>query len=122
MLLRSRLFKQIKTGTSAGFCLWALLGVFANGQTALDLSAKYPAVNAYEVRPGVLMTAKYAANGQACEMTLQRYYSPKQTDADSTISAKLEDELINELAPEVERGPAASKWLRNSFTSGGISH
>src|SRR5690348_4325962 len=122
MLFSGRAYKKIKTGAKTGLLLWLLFGVFANGQTASDLSGKYPSVSAYEVRPGVLMTAKYASNGQACEMTLQRYYSPNQTDADSTISAKLENELINELAPEAERGPATSKWLRNSFTAGGVSH
>src|SRR5947207_13654526 len=115
MLLRVRGYKQIKTTANARFWFWLLLGVSASGQTASDLNGKYPAVNAYEVRPGVLMTAKYAASGQVCEMTLQRYYSPSQPDADTTIPAKLENQLIDELAPAAERGRAKSKWPRSLF-------
>src|SRR5690348_11764587 len=96
--------------------------VFANGQTASDLSLKYPAISAYKVRPGILMTAKYAEDGQVCEMILQRRYMPDQTDADSTISPKVEKKLIDELAPGAERGPE-SKWLgQDSFVAGGVTH
>ena len=102
--------------------LVCLVAVSAWGQTAGDLAAKYRSVSAYEVRPGVLMTAKYAEDGQVCEIALQRRYSPDQSDADSTIPPKLEAELIDELAPEAERGPATSRWLRNSFVAGGVTH
>src|SRR5215471_1931155 len=108
--------------TAVAFCLWLLLSIAASGQTATDMSAKYPALSAYEVRPGILMTANYADDGQVCEITLQRYYSPNQKDADSTIPAKLEDQLIDELAPEAERGPASNRMKWNGFTAGGVSH
>jgi hypothetical protein len=35
------------------------LGVAALGQTSADLSAKYPHVTAYKVRPDVLMTVRF---------------------------------------------------------------
>lgn len=44
----------------------------ALGQTSTDLSAKYSRVAAYEVRPHVLMTARFAADAQVCEMTLEK--------------------------------------------------
>ncbi len=94
----------------------------ALGQTAGDLAAKYPSVSAYKVRPGILMTATYAEDGQVCEMVLQRRYMPDQTDADSTIPAKQEERLIEELVPEDARGPATSKWLTNSSVGGGVMH
>jgi hypothetical protein len=72
-------------------------------RTSDNLSTKYPIVSAYGVRPGILMTAKYAENGQVCEMVMQRCYSPDQPNADSTIPNKLEDQLIDELVPGVER-------------------
>jgi hypothetical protein len=53
---------------------------------------------------------------------LQRHYSPDQTDADSTIPSKLEDQLIDELVPAAERGPATSHWLGNSYVAGGVTH
>jgi hypothetical protein len=92
------------------------------GQTSDNLAAKYPAISAYEVRPVILMTAKYAGDGQVCEVVLQRHYSPDQTDADSTIPSKLEDQLIDELVPAAERGPTTSHWLRNSYVAGGVTH
>ena len=102
--------------------LMVLTAVFANGQTSDNLAAKYPVVSAYKVRPGILMTAKYAEDGQVCEMVLQRHYTSDQTDADSTIPAELEDQLVDELAPPVERGPATSRWLKNSYVAGGVTH
>lgn len=92
------------------------------GQTSDNLAAKYPAISAYEVRPGILMTAKYAGDGQVCEMVLERRYTPDQTDADSTIPGKVEDQLTDELAPTVERGTATSRWLKNSYVAGGVTH
>jgi len=95
-----------------------LTAVFSNGQTASDLSLNYPAISAYKVRPGILMTAKYAEDGQVCEMILQRRYMPDQTDADSTISPEVGKKLIDELVPAAERGPE-SRWLgKDSFVAG----
>jgi hypothetical protein len=102
--------------------LMVLIAVLASGQTSDNLAAKYPAISAYEVRPGILMTAKYAGEGQVCEMVLERRYSPDQTDADSIIPGKLEDQLIDELVPTAERGSATSRWLNNSFVAGGVTH
>jgi hypothetical protein len=99
-----------------------LAAVFASGQTSDDLAAKYPVVSAYQVRPGILMTARYAKNGQVCEMLLERRYTSDQTDADSNIPGKVEDQLIDELAPKDERGSAISHWLKNSFVAGGVTH
>src|SRR5262249_46747483 len=90
--------------------LMVLASVLASGQTSEDLAAKYQVVAAYQVRPGILMTANYAEDGQVCEMVLERRYTPDQTDADSTIPGKLEDQLIDELAPAAERGSATSRW------------
>lgn len=107
-----------------GLCVAVMMAVSAWGQTSGDLSAKYSALNAYEVRPGILMTAKYAENGQACEMVLEtrHYHAPGQSDVGSYIPLNMENQLIDELAPPTERGPATSKWLRNSFMAGGVSY
>jgi hypothetical protein len=35
-----------------------LTALFSNGQSSNDLSARYAAASAYQVRPGILMTAK----------------------------------------------------------------
>ena len=48
------------------------IAVVALGQTSADVSAKYRQVTSYEQRPDVVMTPKYAADGQVCEMALAR--------------------------------------------------
>jgi|SRR5580698_5600112 hypothetical protein len=107
-------------------CFLILVTISANGQTSEDLGAKYPAVAAYEVRPGVLMTVKYAEDGQACEMTLEkRHSSSKDRDIDlgSNIPGKVVDELTDELAPVVDRGPATGRYLSpDSYVAGGVSY
>ncbi|HEY6253859.1 MAG TPA: hypothetical protein VI685_28215, partial [Candidatus Angelobacter sp.] len=101
-----------------------ILAMSAWSQTSADLNAKYPTLNAYEVRPGILMTAKYAEDGQVCEIVVEprQYHTPGQPDTGPYIPLNLQDQLIDELAPPAERGPATSKWLKNSFMAGGVSH
>jgi hypothetical protein len=106
--------------------LLALVAPSLTAQTSEDLGAKYPAVAAYEVRPGVLMTVRYAEDGQACEVTLEkRHSSSKDRDIDlgSNIPSKLVDELTDELAPQADRGPATSRYLSpDSYVAGGVSY
>jgi hypothetical protein len=76
------------------------LAVAALGQTTADLSAKYPNV-AYRIRPHVLMTARFAADGQVCEMTLEK---GQRTDTsipyDDSFSKEEVHALIDDLVPE----------------------
>jgi hypothetical protein len=107
---------------------WAL------GESSPTLGAKYPSVSAYEVRPGILMTAKYTEDGQVCEMVLEtrHYQTPQNIDFGSVIPAKLEDRLIDELVPTSERGEPKHRWSNkepkdawvdpDSFIAGGRSY
>ena len=56
--------------------LLPLVGLFiaigSQSQLSIELSAKYPVVTSYEVRPGILMTPKYSDDGQVCEMSFGR--------------------------------------------------
>jgi len=76
------------------------------GQTASEIAAKYPLVKAYEIRPGILMTASYDKGGQVCEMVLERRHkTDKQIiNFDEIFSEQIVKELVNELVPESERG------------------
>jgi hypothetical protein len=68
--------------------------------------AKYKAVEAYEVRPGILMFPTYSEEGQVCEVGLERrYYSPEMIRLDSTLSREEIDAIVDELAPASERAP-----------------
>jgi hypothetical protein len=68
--------------------------------------AKYKAVEAHEVRPGILMFPTYSENGQVCEIGLERrHYSPEMIRLDSNLSREDVDAIVDELAPGSERGP-----------------
>jgi hypothetical protein len=82
------------------------------GQTSSDLSAKYPQVPAYKVRPDVLMTARFAADGQVCEMTVEKR---ETTDTGirfgDSFSEKEVQGLIDDLVPQNERGRNLTRAL-----------
>ncbi|HEY6347774.1 MAG TPA: hypothetical protein VI636_00040 [Candidatus Angelobacter sp.] len=100
------------------------LAISTAGQTATDLATKYHPVSAYELRPGILMTARYADDGQICEAVIEtrHYHPPTGIDLRSTIAESTERELIDELAPPPIRGKETSRWLKHSYLQGGILH
>ena len=93
-----------------------------HAQSLDDLAAKYKKVTVYQVRPGVLMTARFAGDGRVCEMVLRKDHYPSENKADLTytISKKDRDELIDELVPVVDRG-APIKGGASGFISGNVS-
>jgi hypothetical protein len=101
----------------AKICILLLtLGVAALGQTSADLGAKYPHVTAYKVRPDVLMTARFAADGQVCEMTLEKR---ETTDTDmrfgDSFSGKEVQGLMDDLVPQNERGRNLTRALNEDI-------
>jgi hypothetical protein len=114
--------KFYKTAAATAFLI-ALVGTPVWGQTSRQLAARYPLVPAYELRPGILMTAKYASDGQLCEAVLEtRHYRSTEVDLGSTIPSNLREQLIDELAPVGGRGKATkSRWL-SSDIGGGVIH
>lgn len=102
------------------------LAVSIGGQSPVDLDTKYPVVKAYEVRPGVLMTPRYAGDGQVCEMVLEMR---RVTQAGISLAANLTEEevlkLVEQLVPEDERGkkrmnPSTGKAYNSSFADGDL--
>jgi hypothetical protein len=80
---------------------------------------KYKAVEAYEVRPGILMFPRYAEDGRVCEVGLERrLYSPEKVVAYSTLSRQEIDEIVNELAPGSERGPRSESSVTSLIGRG----
>jgi hypothetical protein len=70
--------------------------------------AKYKAVEAYEVRPGILMMPRYSADGHVCEIGLEpQHYLPELIRLDSDLSQSEIDQLLERVVPETERGPKA---------------
>ena len=93
-----------------------LLLVAAN--PAREKFAKYKTVEAYEIRPGILMMPRYSADGQVCEIGLEKlHYSPEKIRLDSSLSRKEIDEIFDELVPGDERGPKPTGVLAQGMTN-----
>lgn len=106
-------------------CFVMGIAVSSQCQSASELSAKYRALKAYEVRPGILMTPLFASDGQVCEMVVERHtitMSAKITiDFDSHLSQKTIQALIDELVPLSVRGkPLADfkHWVGSAVIDG----
>jgi hypothetical protein len=66
----------------------------------------YSPVEAYEVRPGVLMMPRYTTEGELCEIGIERrHFSPDKIRLESALSRKEIDQILQELVPPAERGP-----------------
>jgi len=67
--------------------------------------SRYRAVEAYEVRPGVLAMPRYSENGNLCEIDLERLkFSSGKIALDSKLSRDEIKETVDDLAPASERG------------------
>ena len=70
-----------------------------------DKFSRYKNIEAYEVRPGILMMPRYTEDGQVCEITLEKHhYSNGTANLGSTIPRETFIELVDELVPRSERG------------------
>jgi hypothetical protein len=80
--------------------------------------AKYKAVEAYEIRPGILMMPTYSADGQVCEIGLEKlHYSPEKIRLDSGLSRKDVEQIFDELVPSDQRGPKPTGLLEQGMTT-----
>lgn len=102
--------------------IWILvltLAIAASGQTSADLSAKYHHVTAYKVRPDVLMTARFAADAQVCEMTLEKRLT---TDTGIVFGDTFSDtevrSVTDDLVPENDRGRNLTRVLNETIDGG----
>jgi len=96
-----------------------MLGAVAAAQDANTLRGKYRPVHAFEVRPSVLMTAKFADDGQVCELALEKRHSQdKVVSLGSALPDKLIDEVLDEVVPESERGKPNKNLFGLSEISG----
>jgi hypothetical protein len=88
-----------------------------NGNPDRSQFSKYKTVEAYEIRPGILMMPSYATDGQVCEIGLERRrYSPEVIRLDADIPDKDLGEVLDELAPDAERGPRSKGVLGYDLT------
>jgi hypothetical protein len=75
-------------------------------QSSTELQSKYgPPLDAFVVRPGLLMTSKYAADGKVCEIYIVEARTPGSNIGLRTpLTMETVPALIDELVPEGERG------------------
>lgn len=99
----------------------AALIVLMTSDNTREKFAKYKAIEAYEIRPGILMIPSYSPDRRLCEIGLEKlHYSPEKIRLDSTISRKEIDQIFDELVPADERGPQPEGFLdRGMSTFGG---
>jgi hypothetical protein len=80
--------------------------------------ANYKAVEAYEIRPGILMMPRYSVEGQVCEIGLEKlHYSPEKIRLDSDLSRQEISQIFDELVPSSERGPKPTSLLEQGMTT-----
>jgi hypothetical protein len=100
-------------------CAIAFLLFPANSQN--ERFSKYKRVEAYEVRPGILMMPRYSANGQICMAVVQKdHYVSGVAVLDSGLPREVVTQIFDELAPPSERGPLSmnDEMARLSFYGG----
>ena len=91
-------------------CLLQIVLVLTGGtvvaQRSSELQSKYGSPqDAFVIRPGLLMTAKYAADGRVCEMYIIEARTPGSNIVLRTpLTPETVPALIDELVPEGERG------------------
>jgi hypothetical protein len=74
-------------------------------QSAADLSQKFRHHEAFEIEPGVVMSAKYGADGLVCEMQVeQTHFNEGVTDLRVGLQLDELDALLDKLVPLSDRG------------------
>jgi len=85
------------------------LAMFVVAKPHSERFSKYKALEAYEVRPGIMMMPRYATDGNLCEIDLERFhFLPGIVDLDSGLTDKEIDTIADELVPRSERGQRRS--------------
>ena len=101
------------------FCVAISLSLGA-ATTDLQRLAGYRKLEAYEVRPGILMLPKLTVDDEFCEIGLERlHYYPDRTRLYSDLSRKEIDQILDELVPLDQRGQALAGPPRPLITVDG---
>lgn len=74
--------------------------ILAGAGQQSEIFQKFRRIEAYEVRPGILMFPRYAANGKVCEIGIEgRAYSPQKVNLNAGLSRGKIESIFDELAP-----------------------
>jgi hypothetical protein len=98
-----------------------ILVVLNMAAAAQERFGQYRRIEAYEVRPGILMMPRYTATNEICEIGLERLqYSPTLIRVSTDLSREEIFQTLDELVPTVERGKP-SEGPANLITEGGFT-
>jgi hypothetical protein len=105
------------------FILFAAISAMA--QTSADLQDKYgKPLEAYEVRPNVLLTVEYAKDRQVLEIIIEPRHTKRTGEGRgysvtgiSTLSSKVVDEIVEEIFPLNNRGQLLNSMVIGSGCS-----
>jgi len=108
----------------AGVVLVLVLGLAATiqAQTSADLGAKYRQTISYELRSGVVMTPRYAPDGQVCEMVVEkRAQNEMGIVFGFSFSDKERQEVVDQVISPHERGKDDTDRLNTTIDGGFIT-
>ena len=92
---------MVKCALAASCLFFAAL----SAHPAKELQSRYRRVESYEIRPGILATPTYGDTGQLCKLSVEkRHVQADVVEMSPTMPSKLTHEIIDELAPDSERG------------------
>jgi len=102
-----------------GVCLTVVMMLYP-ATTTQQRFGKYRQIEAYEVRPGIVMMPRYTADGGLCEIGLQRLlYSTALIRTSASLSREEIYQILDELVPADERGKPAKFPFDNVITETG---
>ena len=102
--------------------VYAPILLLPSGNPAGVQFEKYKKIEAYEIRPGILMMPTYSADGQICEIGLEvRHYSPEKVILDSDLTREEINQIFDELAPVNERGARSQNFGRDLISETGTA-
>lgn len=80
--------------------------ISVSAQTSSSLEARYgDPLKIFEIRPSVMMIARFNSEREVCEMRVERSVGTNQAvDLNTTFPTYLTREIVNELVPESGRG------------------
>jgi hypothetical protein len=86
--------------------------LFGASELQHAMFSKYKTVEAYEIRPGILMMPSYSVDGHVCEIGLERrHYTREKITLSAGLSRKEIYQIFDELAPASERGARSTNLL-----------
>ncbi len=92
---------MIKNFLSIGIAI----ALFVAAKPQSERFSKYKAIEAYEIRPGVMAMPRYSENGNLCKIDLERLkFSSGNMALGSMLSQDEIKEIADDLVPASERG------------------